>query len=44
MDKSKTDQEGNLEAKGIAKSEDPQSTYCPVNAQKMVYIFRNKNR
>ena len=34
MDKSKTDQEGNLEAKGIAKSEDPQSTYCPVNACK----------
>ena len=34
MDKSKTDQEGNLEAKGIAKSEDPESTYCPVNACK----------
>ena len=34
MDKSKTDQEGNLEAKGIAKSEDSQSTYCPVNACK----------
>ena len=34
MDKSKTDPEGNLEAKGIVKSEDPQSTYCPVNACK----------
>ena len=34
MDKSKTDQEGNLEAKGIEKSEDWQSTYCPVNSYK----------
>ena len=32
MDKSKTDQEGKLEAKGIEKSDSPNSPYCPVNS------------